>query len=139
MATRSIISIHTNDNEYLTIHCHYDGYPEHNGRVLLNCIKNYKDAINLVSNGELSYIDIPENKKVYHYSDMKICRYDDDTSHSVIHHHTYFDVINYFMNGNYEFIDYLYIWDKTEGWTFISSEDIFSRYKLNEYLYNKAI
>lgn len=135
MATSSIISVHTKDDEYLTVHCHYDGYPEHNGRILFNCIKNYKDAMNLVSNGELSYIDAQKNKNRYHYSDMTICKYDEDSN--IIHHHTYFDVINYFMNGSYEFIDYLYIWDKTEGWIFISSEDVLKRYHLSEYLYNE--
>jgi hypothetical protein len=65
MATRSNIGIVNGDGSVTGIYCHWDGYPEHNGKLLL---KHYTDSerINgLMSLGSLSYL--AENL----YSDKK--------------------------------------------------------------------
>jgi len=65
MATRSNIGIVNEDGSVTGIYCHWDGYPEHNGKLLL---KHYTDSerINgLMSLGSLSYL--AENL----YSDKK--------------------------------------------------------------------
>ena len=36
MATRSHIGIKNQDNSVTYIYCHWDGYPGHNGKILLN-------------------------------------------------------------------------------------------------------
>ena len=41
MATRSVIGIVNLDKSITGIYCHYDGYPENNGKILLN---HYTDA-----------------------------------------------------------------------------------------------
>lgn len=54
MATRSAIGVRTVTGQVTAIYCHWDGYPEHNGRILM---ENYRttDKINeLISLGALS-------------------------------------------------------------------------------------
>ena len=41
MATRSTIAMKTPEGKIRAIYCHWDGYPEHNGKMLLD---NYQDA-----------------------------------------------------------------------------------------------
>jgi len=56
MATRSNIGIVNDDGSVTGIYCHWDGYPENNGKLLL---KHYTDSerINgLMSLGSLSYL-----------------------------------------------------------------------------------
>ena len=40
MATRSNIAYKTPEGKIRSVYCHWDGYPEHNGKILLD---NYKD------------------------------------------------------------------------------------------------
>jgi len=42
MATRSLIARLVEDNRYDVIYCHYDGYPEYNGKIL----KTHYNGIN---------------------------------------------------------------------------------------------
>ena len=54
MSTRSTIAIKQDDGKYRAIYCHWDGYLENNGRILVN---NYKtaDRVNaLLDLGDLS-------------------------------------------------------------------------------------
>lgn len=56
MATRSHIGIRNDDNTVSYVYCHYDGYPEHNGKILLNHYNN-KEIINtLLNNGNMSIL-----------------------------------------------------------------------------------
>ena len=57
MSTRSLIAIENVDGTIKSIHCHSDGYPEHNGKILLNHY-NQRDLVNrLIALGNLSYLD----------------------------------------------------------------------------------
>ena len=54
MATRSTIAVKLSTHHYIQVYCHWDGYVEHNGRIL---VENYNDlpkAIALVSQGDIS-------------------------------------------------------------------------------------
>ncbi|MEG1752215.1 MAG: hypothetical protein RR247_04110 [Clostridia bacterium] len=54
MSARSNISMELPNGNYKTIYCHFDGYPEHNGELLLNYY-NTKDKVEkLLSMGNLS-------------------------------------------------------------------------------------
>jgi hypothetical protein len=56
MATRSHIGIRNDDNTVSYVYCHWDGYPEHNGKILLNHYNN-KEIINtLLNNGNMSIL-----------------------------------------------------------------------------------
>ena len=54
MATRSNIAYKTIDGKIRSVYCHWDGYPEHNGKMLMD---NYQDAAKikaLIELGSLS-------------------------------------------------------------------------------------
>ena len=57
MATRSLIVVRKDDGKWHTIYCHYDGYPSHNGRMLLTYYNDQQKADALVALGDLSYLD----------------------------------------------------------------------------------
>lgn len=55
MATRSTIAMKT-DTGYSYIYCHYDGYTEHNGRILLDHYTSEGKIQALIALGSLSYL-----------------------------------------------------------------------------------
>lgn len=56
MATRSNISVKVGD-VYRTVYCHWDGYPSHNGDILLNHYNTQCKAEGLVSYGDISSLN----------------------------------------------------------------------------------
>ena len=54
MGTRSNVAYATEDNKVLASYCHYDGYIEHKGVMLLKYYNGEKQARDLVDNGYLS-------------------------------------------------------------------------------------
>ena len=54
MGTRSRIGIQLQDNSILSVYCHYDGYPEFNGRVLENHYDTVEKVRNLIDGGNMS-------------------------------------------------------------------------------------
>lgn len=55
MSTRSLIGIKEN-NKYSVIYCHSDGYPEHNGKILLEHYNSMDMAKELIALGDLSLL-----------------------------------------------------------------------------------
>lgn len=68
MGTRSdIIVKHPDTGEYASIYCHWDGYPSHNGRILLEYYQTYDEVVALISEGQLSTLaETPEACNSYH-------------------------------------------------------------------------
>ena len=56
MATRSRIAIETEDGSVQSIYCHFDGYPSHNGEILLNHY-DYEKTLQLIELGDISFLD----------------------------------------------------------------------------------
>jgi len=57
MSTRSNIGIYQADGTVRAIYCHWDGYPSHTGKIL---VENYKDrdkVEKLIALGDLSFLD----------------------------------------------------------------------------------
>ncbi len=54
MATRSRIGILLEDNSVLSVYCHWDGYPEFNGRKLEEHFNTYEKASELIDGGDIS-------------------------------------------------------------------------------------
>ncbi len=57
MATRSTISIREVDNTVRTIYSHWDGYPSHNGKLLLEHYTDVDKIRELISLGDISVLD----------------------------------------------------------------------------------
>lgn len=54
MATRSTISMQRSDGSVAQIYCHWDGYPSHNGRILLKHYNRAELVEQLIALGDLS-------------------------------------------------------------------------------------
>lgn len=74
MATRSNIGMRVGDNRapwaaYQYIYCHWDGYPSHNGMILLHNYKSDREVSDLLSGGDLSSLGDSLENSVYFASD----------------------------------------------------------------------
>ena len=54
MGTRSRIGIQLQDNSVLSVYCHYDGYPEFNGRILRDNYDTIEKVRELIDGGDMS-------------------------------------------------------------------------------------
>jgi hypothetical protein len=71
MATRSLIGIKLNDNIVKTIYCHWDGYPEHNGKLLVENYNTPAAIFDLLELGDLSSLAETPAKCVAYHRDRK--------------------------------------------------------------------
>jgi hypothetical protein len=56
MSTRSYIGIRNLDSSVDYIYCHFDGYPEHNGKILIEHYSNINRVNELLNLGDLSVL-----------------------------------------------------------------------------------
>ncbi len=58
MATRSAIIVQTKPgvDSFMGVYCHYDGYLEHNGKILFKHYNSRKKALKLVRRGNMSVL-----------------------------------------------------------------------------------
>jgi hypothetical protein len=68
MATRSNIGMKV-DGGWDYIYCHWDGYPSHNGMILLHNYLSDRDVSNLISGGDLSALGDSVENSVYYARD----------------------------------------------------------------------
>jgi hypothetical protein len=54
MATRSRIGIQKEDGSVTSIYCHWDGYPDHNGKILLSNYTEREKVEELIALGSIS-------------------------------------------------------------------------------------
>ena len=54
MGTRSRIGIEMPDHSVVSVYCHWDGYVEHNGRILVEHYQNREDVKELIDGGSMS-------------------------------------------------------------------------------------
>lgn len=66
MSTRSRIAIQSKNGKYKSVYHHYDGYPEGVGVSLCKYFPNYASAVELVSGGDISFIDWDSGKVSYY-------------------------------------------------------------------------
>ena len=67
MATRSLIGIKLEDNIVKTIYCHWDGYPAHTGKLLVDNYSTPATITELMELGDLSSLaETPDQCKAYH-------------------------------------------------------------------------
>jgi hypothetical protein len=111
MATRSTIGILNADNTITSIYCHWDGYPENNGEIL---VKHYTDEAKirkLLSLGALSSLGAEIGEKHDFNQRSDDCTFygrdRGETGGSSTDHHSLF----YFLNNGEEY-NYLFAGDK---------------------------
>lgn len=76
MSTRSIIAVPLKeDNKYLAVYCHHDGYPDGVGKTLVENYSDYDMALQLVKHGNISSLEASLEKPDNHTFDNKIDGY----------------------------------------------------------------
>ena len=103
MGTRSNIAYQKEDESVVVMYCHYDGYLDHNGRMLLEYYNNEARARALVDNGYASSLsptleDINEGRA--NMDEPK----------------TYRSLGNYMRNVDTLFIEFIYLWRDDQWW-----------------------
>lgn len=69
MSTRSLIAVKKEDKSYDAIYCHFDGYPEGVGAMLLENYNTKELVEKLISNGDMSSIGETTEKCVFYHRD----------------------------------------------------------------------
>ena len=57
MSTRCRIAIQNKDQSYNSIYCHFDGYPQHTGKLLAQYWTNIENVSSLINSGDVSVLD----------------------------------------------------------------------------------
>jgi hypothetical protein len=74
MSTRSNIGIEEADGSITAIYCHWDGYPSHNGKILLEHYKEASKVRSLIALGDLSSLGPEIGEKHSFDSDGEMAR-----------------------------------------------------------------
>jgi hypothetical protein len=72
MSTRSDIIVQRADGQFVRVYCHWDGYLEHNGKILQENYNSEKLAEKLVKNGNISSLEAKCSKPKGHSFDKKV-------------------------------------------------------------------
>jgi hypothetical protein len=124
MGTRSFITIKHKDNTYSGVYCHWDGYPEHNGKILKEDYQARSKVVDLIDGGDMSslktkttwestfkdddYSNTREEQPLYYYERGET---DDDTIYPK-HFKTHQKMYKYAKGCGCE---YIYTFDDTVG------------------------
>jgi hypothetical protein len=111
MATRSAIALETGIPELElsgvihSVYCHWDGYPEHNGKLLHEVYNTYRSVSALLSGGSISSLAESFEKTEFHHRDMgrelePVSTYDNR------------DEFIAYSRG----LDYLYLFNQNDAW-----------------------
>jgi hypothetical protein len=71
MATRSTIAVQHTDGTISQIYCHWDGYLEHHGKILLTHYSTLEQVENLVQYGDMSVLHVTANWSTYYHRDRE--------------------------------------------------------------------
>jgi len=125
MGTRSFITIKHKDNTYSGVYCHWDGYPDWNGKILTKDYQARSKVVDLIDGGDMSslktnqtwsstlddnnnYTNTREEQPLYYYERGET---DDNTVYPK-HFKTHQQMYKYAKDCNCE---YIYTFDDTVG------------------------
>ena len=133
MGTRSRIGIEMPDHTVVSVYCHWDGYVEHNGKILVEHYQNREDVQELIDGGSMSSLrtrgtweltNILRDDRGEYITDCEgnIMSENDRAPQPLYHSergdevevlHTSFDE---FASGNLGGEEYVYLFDLNDNW-----------------------
>lgn len=128
MATRSTIAMKRNDGTYAQTYCHFDGYPERNGRILLEYYSNPNRLAKLIDLGDLSVLgpelSAPEGKAhSFQFPVEGVCvAYGRDRGETGVAAHVYDNEQDFSWYRSHEEFDYLF----ADGVWWVNGEELAS-------------
>ena len=63
MGTRSTIGVLNTDGSVTAVYCHWDGYPEHNGKILMENYTTEEKVRELIGLGSISSANLSSSRK----------------------------------------------------------------------------
>lgn len=111
MGTRSRIGIELPDHTILSVYCHWDGYPGHNGKILMQEYANREDVKELIDGGAMSSLKASsdwDNNKL----ETRRTLYYTEAGGELRVDHTDFDE---FISGDCN-EEYAYLYDLSDTW-----------------------
>ena len=111
MGTRSHILYEKENEEVVQMYCHYDGYLEHNGQMLMKHYNNEDKAKALVNNGYASGLKptLEEINKGRVHEEKAV------TSRSLN---------SYMLGVDPGFIEFIYLWNCKEGKWWVATSEV---------------
>jgi|694.fasta_scaffold25147_2 hypothetical protein len=133
MGTRSRIGIEMPDHTVVSVYCHWDGYPEGNGRLLVQHYLDRDDVQELIDGGGISSLrtrgswnhesPLRDDKGEYIHDSQGYMMYENDRDPQPLFYtergeeidiqHTSFDE---FISGNLGGEEYAYLFDLNDNW-----------------------
>lgn len=127
MATRSAIGIKNDKGEIKAIYCHCDGYPEHNGRILVENYNTIEKVEELLALGDLSSLGerVKANENEIHtfnnrVSDITVA-YHRDRGEKLIVARTCLNFDEFITEFKDAWCEYFYIFEKNEWYVYKDS------------------
>ena len=114
MSTRSMIGIQNADGTVKAVYCHWDGYPEHNGRMLLDHYNSREIAENLIKRGDFSFL----------HDNISDIEYYVDRGDTGVEPTTYKNVAEFSQYMEDTWCEYFYILDAAGKW-YVSNGEMF--------------
>lgn len=122
MATRSTIALEYADGTVDMVYCHWDGYIEHNGRILKDHWSDPFKLQKLMDLGDLSSLGFDIGEQHGFGDDTSDCTfYGRDRGESDISARRFKDFDDYVTNAQFE--EYNYILTQKEGWIVSDHDD----------------
>jgi hypothetical protein len=132
MGTRSRIGIEMPDHTVVSVYCHWDGYVEHNGKILVEHYQNREDVQELIDGGSMStlrtrgqwnssalrdengeWISDAAGYLMYTHDREPQPLYHSERGEEISVEHTSFDE---FVSGNLGGEEYAYLFDLNDNW-----------------------
>jgi len=121
MSTRSNIGILNSDKSVNLIYCHWDGYPSHNGKILLKHYTTTAKVRALLKLGDISSLapEIGFKHDFDNHSDEIVTAYGRDRGEKGTKARKYMSTTVMFQQIEDSWTEYLYLWDvKHNKWLF---------------------
>lgn len=129
MATRSLIGLQV-DNRIKYVYCHYDGYPEHNGQILIDHYMTSTKIEQLIELGDLSFLapEIGEYNDFDNSNSDICCFYGRDRSEDNTEYRECSNSNDLIDAGNNRGADYVYLFDGND-WLVSACYSYYCEYK----------
>jgi hypothetical protein len=129
MATRSTIAIQLENGSINQVYCHWDGYLENNGKILMKYYNNAEIIKELISKGSISSLgkDINPSKHDFNSPQKNVCVFYHRDRNEELYIDSFENFEEYSKNGNFEEFNYIF---KDNEWYYFENINIDSLTKV---------